>query len=225
MNENEVCEGVEVMKKKIVAVILASTLAMSMLSGCIKVVKIGEEGALTGKTEFNAGDNVAEFWESEAIPELEADAVDLKEFLTEANGDLTALAEQYGTYSMGTSGDLSYVVKGTGTVESVETESKAGTMTVKIDGYEGSEVVKLQIGPVIKGSAVRDTLSFIKYGDYTNQQEFAAVSQSIHDLIQETVVNPESAAEYEGKKVTFVGCFTVKDNTELLITPVELTAE
>ena len=65
----------------------------------------------------------------------------------------------------------------------------------------------------------------IKYGDYTNQQEFAAVSQSIHSLIPENVVNPENAKDYEGKKVSFIGCFTVNDNAELLITPVELTAE
>lgn len=98
-------------------------------------------------------------------------------------------------------------------------------MTIKLDGYEGTEVIKLQVGSVMKGSAVRDTLSFIKYGDYTNQQEFAAVSQSIHSLIQENVVNPENAKDYEGKKVSFIGCFTVNDNAELLITPVELTAE
>lgn len=109
------------MKKKIIAVLLVATLASSVLSGCIKVVKIGEEGALTGKTEFNAGDNVAEFWESQALPELGENAVDLPAFLTEANGDLVSLADKYGKYSMGDSGDLSYVVKGTGTVESVDT--------------------------------------------------------------------------------------------------------
>ena len=213
------------MKKKIISLLLVTALVMTTMSGCIKVVKIGEEGKLTGKTEFNAGDNVAEFWDSQALPELEETAVDLGDFLTEANGDLTSLADEYGKYSMGTSGDLSYVVKGTGTVESVDTESKAGTMTVKLDGYDGSEEIKLQVGSVFKGSAVRDSLSFIKYGDYTNQQEYAQVSKSIHDLIQETVVSPDTAKEYEGKTVSFVGCFTVSDNTTLLITPVELKEE
>lgn len=213
------------MKKKIIAVFLIATLATSLLSGCIKVVKIGQEGSLTGKKEFNAGDNVAEFWDSQAIPELEEKAVDLPIFLTEAKGDLNSLADKYGKYSMGDSGDLSYVVKGTGVVESVNTESKAGTMTVKLEGYTGSEVIQLQVGSVIKGSAVRDSLSFIKYGDYTNQQEYAAVSQSIHQMLLETVVNPDNAKEYEGKKVSFVGCFTVNDNAELLITPVELKEE
>ena len=213
------------MRKKIISLLLVCILGTAVMSGCIKVVKIGEEGKLTGESEFNAGDNVAEFWESQALPELQEKAVDLEEFLTESKGDLHALADVYGTYSMGASGEVSYTVKGTGTVESVDTDSKAGTMTVTLAGYSGTEVVKLQVGTVIKGSSVRDSLSFIKFGDYTNQEDYAAVSQSINDIIMQDVVSPDTARGMEGKTVTFLGCFTVKDDTTILITPVELTAE
>ena len=170
------------MKRRAIA--LGLTLALSastLLTGCgiVKVVKIGEEGKYTGNVEFNAGDDVAAIWEDSALPEMNETAVDLTEFLTKSNGDLTALAEEYGKYSMGDSGELSYVVKGIGTVEEVNTESQAGFMTVKLEGYAGSEAVKIQIGPVYKGSSIRDSLSFIKFGDYKNQEEWAAVSQSI----------------------------------------------
>ena len=202
--------------------LLVCALAVTMLSGCVKVVKIGEEGTITGETEFNAGDNVAEFWETEALPELNEKAVDLGEFLTEANGDLKSLADKYGKYSMGDSGELSYVVKGSGKIEAVDTESKAGTMTIKLDNYDGAEEVKVQVGTVVKGSSVRDSLSFIKFGDYTNQQEYAAVSQSINAIILESVINPEKAGAMQGSEVDFVGCFTVSDNNTVLITPVEL---
>jgi len=213
------------MNKKIISLVLVYIMAMSLMSGCIKVVKIGEEGELTGETEFNAGDNVAEFWESEALPELQEAAVDLGEFLTEANGDLKSLADKYGTYSMGSSGELSYTVKGTGIVEAVDTDSKAGTMTIKLEDYSGSEEVKIQIGTVIKGSSVRDSLSFIKFGDYTNQQDYAAVSQSINEIIMKDVINPDTAKEMEGKAISFSGCFTVSDNTAILITPVEISEQ
>ncbi|MGF7016520.1 putative lipoprotein [Lachnospiraceae bacterium PF1-21] len=210
------------MNKKILSLMLISILIVTSMSGCIKVVKIGEEGKLTGESEFNAGDNVAEFWEAEALPELKDEAVDLSEFLKEAAGDLNSLADKYGTYSMGDSGELSYTVKGTATVEAVDTQSKAGTMVLKLDGYDGSEEVKIQIGTVIKGSSVRDSLSFIKFGDYTNQQDYAAVSQSINDIILQDVINPEKAEEMVGKDIGFLGCFTVNDNGTVLITPVEL---
>lgn len=214
------------MKKRMLALGLTLALAASvMMTGCVKVVKIGEEGKYTGVTEFNAGDDVAKIWESSALPEMNEKAVDLKEFLTEANGDLKSLADKYGKYSMGTSGELNYVVKGTGTVEEVNTESKAGFMTIKLDGYTGSETVKIQIGPVYKGSAVRDSLSFIKFGDYTNQEEWAAVSQSINELVAKDVVEAADPGSLQGKAVTFVGAFTASDNAEVLITPVVLEAK
>lgn len=211
------------MKRRLVALCMIAALTMTTLTGCIKIVKIGEEGKLTGEVEFNAGDDVASFWDSQAIPELTEKAVDLGEFLTEAKGDLKSLADKYGKYSMGTSGELTYVVKGTGTITAVETEKKAGFMTITLDGYTGSETVNLQVGSVIKGSSVRDSLSFIKFGDYTNQQEYAAVSQSVNNIIMEKVINPEKAAEMNGKTIEFTGCFTVDGNDIILITPVVLT--
>lgn len=210
------------MKKRMLALGLVLAFTASTMTGCVKVVKIGEEAQYTGKTEFNAGDNVAEIWESMALPELQEKAVELKDFLTEANGDLKSLVDKYGKYSMGTSGEINYVVKGTGTVEEVNQEKKAGYMTVKLDGYDGPEEVKLQIGSVYKGSSIRDSLDIIKFGDYTNQQDWAAVSQSINKLVDEKVIQPADPSSLEGKTISFTGAFTANDNTQVLITPVEL---
>ena len=113
------------MKKRMLALGLAAAMTAFTMTGCVKVVKIGEEAQYTGKTEFNAGDNVAEIWESQAVPELQEKAVELADFLKEANGDLKSLVDQYGKYSMGTSGEINYVVKGTGTVTEVNQEKKS----------------------------------------------------------------------------------------------------
>lgn len=217
------------MKKHMIALGLASALTVAvMLTGCgiVKIVKIGEEGKYTGETEFNAGDDVAAIWESSALPELNETAVDLKDFLTESNGNLATLADKYGKYSMGNSGELSYVVKGTGIVEEVNTESQVGYMTVKLDGYTGPEAIKIQIGPVYKGSSIRDTLSFIKFGDYKNQEEWAAVSQSINQVVAEDVVEPVKPDSLQNQTVSFVGSFTVSaESTDVLITPAALEAK
>ncbi|MGN1193759.1 MAG: DUF2291 domain-containing protein [Dorea sp.] len=217
------------MKKRVAALGLTIALAAStFLTGCgiVKVVKIGEEGKYTGEVEFNAGDDVEAIWEESVLPEISETAVDLKDFLTESNGDLTTLADEYGKYSMGDSGELSYVVKGTGTVEEVNTESRAGYMTVKLDDYDGSEVIKIQIGPVYKGSSVRDVLSFIKFGDYKNQEQWAAVSQSINEVVARDVVEPAAPESLQGKTISFEGAFTVSSgSTDILITPVVLEAQ
>lgn len=68
---------------------MAAVLAV-LSTGCVKVVKIGEEGALTGKVEFNASDSVSGLWE-EAKANSEGKAVELPAFLEEAGGDMSVL--------------------------------------------------------------------------------------------------------------------------------------
>ena len=211
------------MKKKIIALVLALTFVFGC-TGCVKVIKIGEEGKYTGKQEFNAADTAASLWEN-AVANIEEKAVDLPTFLKEANGDLDSLVDQYGKYSMGTSGTISYAVKGTGVVEEVNTEKKAGFMTVKLDGYEGSEIIKIQIGSIYKGSSTRDTLDIINFGDYTNQQEWAAISQELHNSIDANIIKPADPANLVGKTIEFTGTFTVDGNDELLITTVVLNVQ
>lgn len=211
------------MKKKLLALGFTLVLAVS-LTGCVKVVKIGEEAQLTGKQEFNATDSVQGMWES-AEANIEEKAVDLPAFLTEAGGDLKSLVDKYGKYSMGTSGSISYAVKGSGVVEEVNQEKKAGYMTVKLDGYDGPEVIKIQIGSIYKGSSTRDTLDIIRFGDYTNQEEWAAVSQELHSQIDANVIQPADPGSLQGKTIEFVGTFTADSNDELLITVVKLEAK
>lgn len=204
-------------------VFLAALLSMGA-TGCVKVVPIGQEGALTGQVEFSASDSVASLWEG-AVEDITSRAVDLPTLLTEAQGDLASLVDKYGKYSMGTSGSISYPVSGTGTVIEVNQEKKAGYMTVQLDGYDGPEVIKIQIGSIYKGSSTRDTLNIISFGDYTNQTEWAEISQELHTSIDTNVIQPANPAELTGKTISFVGTFTVDGNDELLITAVKLDVQ
>lgn len=208
------------MKKRLIALVMTLAFVFGC-TGCVKVIKIGEEGKYTGKTEFNAADAAASLWEN-AVANIEEKAVELPTFLTEANGNLSSLVDQYGKYSMGTSGSISYAVKGTGVVEEVNQEKKAGYIVVKLDDYDGPEVIKIQIGSIYKGSSTRDTLDIINFGDYTNQQEWAAISQELHTAIDTNVVQPTDPANLTGKTIEFTGTFTVDGNDELLITTVVL---
>lgn len=210
------------MGKNKVTTIMAIICILSSMTGCMKIVKIGEESKYTSEVVFNAGDNVTDIWSSAAVPELTEKAVDLVTFLTESNGDLKALADEYGKYSMGTSGELSYTVKGEATVKEVNTEKKAGYIDVTLAGYDGPVQIQLQIGPVFKGSAVRDSLDIIRFEDYKNQVDYAAVSQSIHSEIQLSIIDNIDLASLEGKEITFTGCFTVDKEKLILITPIIL---
>ena len=213
------------MKKKMCVLVLTMAFAATAMTGCVKVVKTGEEAALTGAVEFNAGDNVANFWDTAMLPEMEGKAAELTDVLTLSNGDLNSLSDKdYAKYSMGDSGELTYTVKGTGIIDEVMTDKKAGYITVKLNDYSGTETIKIQIGSVFKGTSVRDSLNFIDFNDYTNQIEWGAVSQSINGLIQTNVVDPIGTDAFvSGKSVTFLGAFTVDGADEILITPTELS--
>ena len=57
------------MAKRLISTVLTVVMAAVLLTGCVKVVKIGHEGDLTGQKEFNPGDSVEAIWDSEVIPE------------------------------------------------------------------------------------------------------------------------------------------------------------
>ena len=47
------------MRKRMLAAGLVAVMMTTCMTGCVKVVKIGQEAELTGEQEFNAVDNVA----------------------------------------------------------------------------------------------------------------------------------------------------------------------
>lgn len=210
------------MKKLLAAACLTAALAVA--AGCVTVVPIGGEAALTGEKSFNAAEDVEAIWTTNVVPEFTEKAIPLSTLLQEAGGNLKSQAAK-GRYSMGDKGELSFVVKGEGEIVAVDQTKKAGFMTVKLAGYDGPVVVKLQIGPVYKGAAVRDSLSFIKYEDYKNQVDWAKVSQAIHDVVSKDVVAKVDLAAIQGKTVEFTGAFSVSGDKEVLVTPVALTAK
>lgn len=196
----------------------------TLMTGCVKIVKAGEEAQLTQDSSSKAVDISAK-WESDIVPELKEKSVDIKTLLTEAKGDISSVGDKYAKKSQGTDGKLNFTVKGTGTVESVNTESRAGYIQIKLEGYAGQEVIKLQVGPVFKGTAVRDSSNVIKLDDYKNQVDYAAVSTNIHDIVSKTILKDLDASSLKGKQIDFVGCFTFDKPSELLITPIEIKAK
>lgn len=211
------------MKKKIGIYILLVVLTTTT-TGCMKIINKGEEGKYTGKTTFDASNSVEGIWD-EVVSDIEGRAIEITELLVEANGDLSAVADKYGKYSMGDQGTINYPVKGTAVVEQVEKEKKAGYITLKLAGYSGTEEIKMQIGSVYKGSSTRDTLSVIHFGDYTNQEEWAAMSQQLHRFIDEKVIKPIDFDNLVGKKIAFTGTFTAEQKDEVLITPIRLEVQ
>ena len=208
-------------KKSLISLALAAVLVL-YAGFSATVVKEGQEATLTGEVAFNPSDEANKFWTNNAKDYFQQNAVDLNTLVSESKGDFSSVAKKYGHYSMGDSGELSFIVKGKGTVNLVKNKLRAGYLSVQVPDLDESYKVRLQIGPVFKGSAVRDSISLISYKDYKNQIEWAQVSVAFHKLITNSILSKLDRESLLNKEVEFIGCFTVGRKGLLQITPVEL---
>jgi predicted lipoprotein len=212
--------------KKLIAGAAVAVAALAYVFGSAVYVEEGKESELTGQVEFNSDQVVLDFWNNKANDYFAGKAVDTAQLVKEANGDFTSVAKKYGRYSMGDSGALSFIVKGTGTVTKAKVRQKgSGYLELAVDGIDpASNTVRLQIGPVYKGMAVRDSISLINYADFKNQEQWAAVSVAFFKLVSDKVVAPVRDSFKEGAKVEYTGCFTVSDvdPARLDVVPVSL---
>ncbi|MBQ9275101.1 MAG: DUF2291 domain-containing protein [Succinivibrio sp.] len=208
-------------KRNIIIAALAAVFVIYAFASST-IVKEGHESDLTGEVSFDPATVVNNFWEQNAKTYFEKKAVDVNDLLNTAKGNLKSVAER-GYAPNGESGALSFIVKGQGTVTEVKDKLRSGYLLLEPDDYKGEETFRIQIGPVYKGSAVRDTIDLISYKDYTNQIEWAQVSVALHEKIQNGIITPANVSSLLGKKIKYIGCFTVGSDKVLRITPVELT--
>lgn len=95
-------------------------------------------------------------------------------------------------------------VKVTGTVTVVDRRSRVGIVRLDTGGAAPASVA-LQVGPVVRGTAVRDALSFLRFSDFSNQTDFAAVSNAINDRVLREVVGPVEVDALRGRTISVVG--------------------
>ncbi len=115
-------------------------------------------------------------------------------------------------------------VKGTGVVTDVNLQSRAGQAIVRIDGGAAPATVAIQVGPVLRGTALRDALGFVRFTDFTNQFDFAAVANALNDRVLETVLGPVDVRGLSGQRVSFTGAVArdARAASTLEIVPVRL---
>ncbi len=168
---------------------------------------------------FDAASYVEENWGTRILPEIKEGARNLEELISELKSDPSKTSEQSGIRKEDTS-PYSFMVKGQFKIQEVNRESSAGIMTLDIPDISEDGNCRVQIGPVIKKSMIRDSLEFIKFGDFSNQIEFANISREINFYVRDNIVNEIDDLWETGKTVDLYGVFTMDDTGAVLITPV-----
>jgi predicted lipoprotein len=138
---------------------------------------------------------------------------------------LAARESAAGLGRSGAPGRKSVFVKATGTVTAIDRRSRVGLARLRVASGPVGEVA-IQIGPVIRGTALRDATSFIRFNDFANQFEFAAVSNALHERVLRDVVGRLDLDALTGTPVTVLGATTLQAGTPadavLDIVPIQL---
>jgi predicted lipoprotein len=116
------------------------------------------------------------------------------------------------------------MIKGSGKVTQVNTESRAGTMTVEIGNGSSHENINLQIGPVVIGTALRDATGLVSFNQFTNQIDYASASKEMNLRAIKDALAGRDPASLAGKTIQFFGTFTFdpKSTSPIRVTPVKL---
>jgi predicted lipoprotein len=175
----------------------------------------GSHPAETAAAKF-----VDPIWTTKLLPTIEEKAQDISKILPEIRADPNGAGQKYGRREA--TNPYNYMVKGTGKVTEMHTESQAGTATIEIPGL--GEKVALQIGPVVRGTALRDATGAVSFNQFTNQLDYADVSKEMNARALKAAfanVEPNSIA---GKTITFFGAFTFDPHSKspVLVTPVKI---
>ena len=203
------------------ALLLASLLCLAACKPwTIRPIESKEKPAASAR-EFNADAYVDSIWESKVVPLAVEKAVDLSAVLTALDADVEAAKKQYGSGDAG--GATHFIVKGTGRVSRVNSSSQNRSLVISLPSYKGKTEIVLQVGPVFRGTSIRDAVGFIQFNQFVNQLQFADVGNKLNDRVFTSVVKDFDPATAQGKQISFYGACTLGDRGKVVITPVKLS--
>jgi predicted lipoprotein len=204
---------------KIVGVLLA---VVFTVAGCAKVPGVYvavKEGSSAQDGAFSAKAYADRIWASKVIPAVLAKAVDASTVLAAIKANEAAANAKYGVQSGSSGGADTFLVKGSGAVQSVQQQGGAGELMVTLTA---GAIVNIAIGPAFLGTAIRDGVGFIEFGQFTNQIDYAAVATALNSEVRSKIVGTLDLNTIKGKTVTFAGAFQLLDPQNIVVTPVKL---
>ena len=153
------------------------------------------------------------------FPRIQAEiikaAVDAKSLADAIAADKTAAGEKYG--KPGSVGPM-FPVKFSGVVG----EGDSGIFHVKVDGLPEGIGVRVQTGPAINGTEIRDATGTVDFGQFTNQIEYHDAGSALNKEVKDLVLAKLGRDKLPGKTIDVVGVFQLINPANWLVTPVQL---
>ena len=85
--------------------------------------------------------------------------------------------------------------------------------------------IRVQTGPAINGTDLRDAPGDIKFGQFKNQIEYQDAGSGINRAMKKAVLDPIDTANLSGKTIDLVGVFRLINPKNWVITPVKVDGQ
>jgi predicted lipoprotein len=148
-----------------------------------------------------------------------AKAVDIAVLAPAVLADPKAAAAQYGTAS--TTGAI-FAVKFTATVGA----GKSGIYGLTVAGLPADIKLRIQTGPAINDTVLRDAPGTIEFGAFKNQIEYQDAGAAINRAMKKVVLDGIDTANLTGKTIEVIGAFRMGGNPKnWFVTPADLVVK
>lgn len=148
---------------------------------------------------------------------VEQRAVDAKTLFDALKADRQQATEKYG---VGTPMAVFPI-----TFSGVVGEGQQGIYPVRVSGMPDSFQLRLQTGPVVTGTDLRDATGDIQFGDFKNQIEYQNAGSALNRAMKQTVLDKLDGASLSGKTVKVTGVFRLLNPDNWLVTPVRMEVQ
>lgn len=176
-------------------------------------------------TGFQAPEYVESIWESRLIPIYEEQAVDFITVMTALQENRQSGIDQYGLTRQTGEPFYLFKVRGTARVLEYDDSSRNGVIRVDNEPENGVADAVLQVGPVLRGTAIRDSVEFIRFTDIGNQLQFAELAKELNTRMRVESIDPIDLENIEGEQIMFLGAFRLEEEQnldEVVVTPLVL---
>ncbi|WP_321475818.1 DUF2291 domain-containing protein [uncultured Paludibaculum sp.] len=186
-----------------------------------------ETAAPTGSTATaNPAAYVDSIWLAKLLPSVSTSAVEARVLLDALAASPEQAITRYGRREP--DAPPYFVVKGAGTVVSVDTHSRQGLLLVDIAPFDRRPDMSIQIGPVLRGTSLRDATGIVHFSDFVNQLQFADVGNELNNRVLKTVLANLEPTQLKGRIVSFTGTLAAEAKADpplRELVPVALTVE
>jgi predicted lipoprotein len=206
------------LRRKYIIWLAIIVVALAALSRGVKVVGINSVAAANPKA-FSA----AEFGKSQ-FPKVQAaiekQAVPAKTLAAALAANSADAIKKYGVpFPGGVGPEISVTftgVVGTGT---------DGIYPVKVAGVPSDVLIRVQTGPAINGTDLRDATGKITFGQFTNQIAYQNAASALNDQLKQQVLSKIGTSSLTGKTISVAGAFQLINPKGWLVTPSTLSVQ